>query len=51
MANYQLGHAIGDKGQVRDALKYFEQAAAMKSNVQDQASRNVSAIKKELGLP
>jgi len=51
MANYQLGHAIGDKGQVREALKYFEQAAAMKSNVQDQASRNVSAIKKELGLP
>jgi tetratricopeptide (TPR) repeat protein len=51
MANYSLGKAIGDKGQMREGLKYFEQAAAMKSNVQDQASRNVSAIKKELGLP
>lgn len=51
MANYSLGHAIGDKGQMREALKYFEQAAAMKSNVQDQASRNVGVIKKELGLP
>ncbi|HMD49567.1 MAG TPA: hypothetical protein VKG79_10735 [Bryobacteraceae bacterium] len=51
LANYQLGHAIGDKGQIREGLKYFEQAAAMKSGVQDQASRNVAAIKKELGLP
>ena len=51
MANYSLGKAIGDKGQMREGLKYFEQAAAMKSNVQDQASRNVSVIKKELGLP
>lgn len=51
MANYSLGKTIGDKGQMREGLKYFEQAAAMKSNVQDQASRNVSVIKKELGLP
>jgi tetratricopeptide (TPR) repeat protein len=51
LANYSLGKAIGDKGQEREGLKYFEQAAAMKSNVQDQASRNVTVIKKELGLP
>jgi tetratricopeptide (TPR) repeat protein len=51
LANYSLGKAIGDKGQMREGLKYFEQAAAMKSNVQDQASRNVAVIKKELGLP
>jgi len=51
MANYSLGKAIGDKGQMREGLRYFEQAAAMKSNVQDQASRNVTVIKKELGIP
>jgi tetratricopeptide (TPR) repeat protein len=51
LANYSLGKAIGDKGQMREGLKFFEQAAAMKSNVQDQASRNVTVIKKELGLP
>ena len=51
MANYSLGKTIGDKGQMREGLKYFEQAAAMKSNVQDQAARNVTVIKRELGLP
>ncbi len=51
LANYSLGKAVGDKAQMREGLKYFEQAAAMKSNVQDQASRNVAVIKKELGLP
>ncbi|HTS48819.1 MAG TPA: hypothetical protein VMH05_12800 [Bryobacteraceae bacterium] len=51
LANYQFGKSIGDKGQIREALRYFEQCAAMKSNMQDQASRNVVAIKKELGLP
>ncbi len=51
LANYQFGKSIGDKGQIREALRYFQQCAAMKSNMQDQASRNVVAIKKELGLP
>ena len=51
LADYQFGKSIGDKGQVREALRYFEQAAAMKGNMQDQAARNVAAIKKELGLP
>jgi tetratricopeptide (TPR) repeat protein len=51
LANYSLGKAVGDKAQMREGLKYFEQAAAMKSNVQDQAARNVAVIKKELGLP
>lgn len=51
LANYQLGKAIGDKGQMREGLKYFEQAAAMKSNVQGQAATNVTVIKKELGIP
>ncbi|HLG98404.1 MAG TPA: hypothetical protein VKX49_18955 [Bryobacteraceae bacterium] len=51
LANYTLGKAIGDKGQMREGLRYFEQAAAMKSNVQGQAAQNVTVIKKELGLP
>jgi tetratricopeptide (TPR) repeat protein len=49
MANYTLGKAIGDKGQMRDGLHFFEQAAAIKSNVQDQASRNATLIRGELG--
>ncbi|HYL38929.1 MAG TPA: hypothetical protein VEV17_23640 [Bryobacteraceae bacterium] len=49
LSNYQLGKAIGDRGQMREALHYFEQAAAIKSNVQDQANRNVIAIRAELG--
>lgn len=51
LTNYSLGKAVGDKAQMRDALRFFEQAAATKSNVQDQAARNVTVIKKELGLP
>jgi tetratricopeptide (TPR) repeat protein len=49
MANYTLGKAIGDKGQMREGLHFFEQAAAIKSNVQDQASRNATLIRGELG--
>ncbi len=49
MANYTLGKAVGDKGQMRQGLNFFEQAAAIKSNVQDQASRNATLIKAELG--
>ena len=51
LANYQFGKSIGDKGQIREGLRYFQECAAMKSNMQDQAARNVVAIKKELGLP
>ena len=49
LSDYQFGKSIGDKGQIREALRYFEQAAAMKGGMQDQAARNVAAIKKELG--
>jgi len=49
MANYQLGKSIGDRGQMREGLRFFEQAAAIKSNVQDQATRNAAAIRAELG--
>jgi tetratricopeptide (TPR) repeat protein len=49
MANYRLGKVLGDKAQMRTGLNYFQQAAAIKSNVQDQAARNASLIKTELG--
>ena len=49
MANYTLGKAIGDKSQMRQGLQFFEQAAAIKSNVQDQAAKNATLIKGELG--
>jgi len=49
LANYQLGHSIGDKAQMREGLKYFEQSAGMKSSVQDQAARNASLVRNELG--
>jgi tetratricopeptide (TPR) repeat protein len=50
LANYQLGKQIGDKGKMREGLQFFEQSAAMKSSVQDQAARNVVTIKAELGV-
>ena len=49
LANYNLGKAIGDKGQMREGLKYFEESAAISSNVQQQASRNAMLIRSELG--
>ncbi len=50
LANYSLGKPLGDKRQMRQGLNYFEQAAAINSNVQDQAARNVRLIKSELGV-
>jgi hypothetical protein len=49
MANYSLGKPLGDKAQMRQGLNYFQQAAAIQSNVQDQAARNAQLIKAELG--
>ena len=49
LANYNLGKTIGDKAQMREGLKFFEQSAGMKSSVQDQASRNASLVRNELG--
>ncbi len=50
MANYSLGKAIGDKSKIREGLRYFEQCAEITSPYQDQASRNVTTIKRELGV-
>lgn len=49
LANYNLGKTIGDKAQMREGLRYFEQSAAIKSSVQDQAARNATLVKNELG--
>jgi tetratricopeptide (TPR) repeat protein len=50
LSNYNLGKIIGDKAKIREGLNYFQQCADMSSNVQDQASKNVRAIKTELGI-
>jgi tetratricopeptide (TPR) repeat protein len=49
LANYNLGKAIGDRGQIREGLKYFEESAQISSNVQQLASRNAIQIRSELG--
>jgi tetratricopeptide (TPR) repeat protein len=49
LSNYNLGKSVGDKSQMREGLKFFEQSAAMKSSVQDQAARNASLVRNELG--
>jgi len=49
LANYNMGKAIGDRGQMREGLKYFEESSGIASNVQQQASRNAMLIKAELG--
>jgi hypothetical protein len=49
LANYSMGKAIGDRGQMREGLKFFEESAGIQSNVQAQASRNAMLIKSELG--
>jgi hypothetical protein len=49
LANYNLGKTIGDRAQMRDGLKFFEESAGIASNVQAQASRNAMLIKSELG--
>ncbi len=50
MANYKMGGASKNKAQLRDALGFFEQSAAIKSAVQAQAQKNVKAIRGELGM-
>jgi tetratricopeptide (TPR) repeat protein len=49
LANYQMGKAIGDRGQIRQGLQFFQQAAAISNPMQDQASRNAKLVLNELG--
>jgi tetratricopeptide (TPR) repeat protein len=49
LANYNLGKVIGDRGQMRQGLQFFQQASAITNPLQDQASRNAKLVLNELG--
>jgi len=49
LANYQLGKPLGDKAQMREGLKYFQESAGIAGPMQDQASRNAKLVLNELG--
>jgi hypothetical protein len=49
LANYSLGKPLGDKAQMREGLKFFQQSAEMSGPMQDQASRNAKLVLTELG--
>jgi hypothetical protein len=49
LANYQIGKPIGDKAQMREGLKYFQESAGIAGPMQDQASRNAKLVLGELG--
>jgi len=49
LANYSLGKPVGDKAQMREGLKYFQESAAISGPMQDQASRNAKLVLGELG--
>jgi tetratricopeptide (TPR) repeat protein len=48
MANYRLGTITLNKAQMKQALNYFEQCAAIPGPMQAQASQNVSAIRQQV---
>jgi len=50
LANYTLGKAVGDKSKMKEGLQFFIQCADIAGPYQDQASKNVRAIKTELGV-
>jgi len=50
LSNYNLGKTLGDKARMREGLHYFQQCSEMTGAYQDQALRNVRAIKSELGI-
>ncbi|HEX5226408.1 MAG TPA: hypothetical protein VFW44_01805, partial [Bryobacteraceae bacterium] len=49
LANYQIGKPIGDRAQMREGLKYFQESAGIAGPMQDQASRNAKLVLGELG--
>jgi len=49
LANYSLGKPVGDKAQMREGLKFFQESAAIAGPMQDQASRNAKLVLNELG--
>jgi hypothetical protein len=49
LANYNLAKPLGDRAQMREALKFFQESAGMSWSMQDQASRNAKLVLNELG--
>jgi hypothetical protein len=49
LANYSLGKPLGDRAQMREGLKYFQESAGISGPMQDQASRNARLVLAELG--
>lgn len=49
LADYRMAKSSGNKALLRDALKYSEQSAAIKSPLQAQAAANVKVIRAEAG--
>jgi len=49
LANYSLGKTIGDRGQMRQGMQFFQQSAGIKNPMQDQAEKNSKLILQELG--
>jgi len=49
LANYSLGKPLGDRAQMREGLKYFQESAGIAGPMQDQASRNAKLVLAELG--
>ncbi len=49
LANYSLGKPLGDRAQMREGLKFFQESAAISGPMQDQASRNAKLVLGELG--
>jgi tetratricopeptide (TPR) repeat protein len=51
VANFQLGKASKSTATMRQALKFSQRSAALKSPVQASAQNNVKAISRALGVP
>ncbi len=51
MANYRLAEAGNDRTRPLDALRFMRRCASIRSPFQEQAARNIEAIKSEYNLP
>ncbi|HEY4359910.1 MAG TPA: hypothetical protein VGN17_03025 [Bryobacteraceae bacterium] len=51
LANYNLGKLTGDRSKIQEGEKFSEQSAALAGPMQQQALRNVNAMKQELAAP
>ncbi|HEU0120242.1 MAG TPA: hypothetical protein VFQ91_06935 [Bryobacteraceae bacterium] len=51
LANYKMGEAKKDTKRITEALKFNQQCAAIASNYQAQAKKNVAAIRSQYRMP